>query len=229
MDEKIGKLYIVGTPIGNMEDMTFRAVRILGEVDFVFSEDTRVSGRLLKRYEIDARLKSLNAHQDGKFEYVKSLILEGKDIAYISDAGMPGISDPGNRLVRFVRSEIPESSVEVVPGPTAVTSALSLSGIDFKEFTFLGFLPVKKGRKTILEKISKSPYLTVFYESSHRIKKLMDELSNVLEEGQKVIVAKELTKIHENIIQGSPREIFEKFENTPSLQKGEFVVIVDRV
>ncbi|KKQ62041.1 MAG: Ribosomal RNA small subunit methyltransferase I [Parcubacteria group bacterium GW2011_GWE2_38_18] len=171
-------LYIVATPIGNLEDLTMRAMRILGEVDYVLCEDTRVTKNLLNHYNIDTPLISYHQHSNlQKVEYIISLLAEGKNLALVTDAGTPGISDPGGMLVQKVIEEFGEDvKIESVPGASAVTAALSISGISADKFFFLGFPPHKKGRQTFLKKILQSEYPVVVYESKHRIIKFLEEL-----------------------------------------------------
>lgn len=224
-----GKLSIVATPIGNIEDITLRALRTLREADLILCEDTRVTKKLLQNYEITTKTESFHTHSDTrKLSLILTKLAEGKHIAYASDAGTPGISDPGPFLVREVQENLPEISIEVLPGPDAVTAALSGAGIVFKEYQFLGFIPQKKGRKTFLEKISTSEFTTVFFESSHRIKKLLVSLSEIIENNYEVVIAKELTKIHERFFRGTPSEILKLFEEDTKLEKGEFVVLVNK-
>jgi 16S rRNA (cytidine1402-2'-O)-methyltransferase len=220
-------LYIVATPIGNLEDITFRAVRILGEVDLILCEDTRMTAKLLAKYGIKKSLKRFDAHssESGR-EAIASLLREGKNIALVTDAGTPGISDPASLLVEEVRRDLGEE-VEVVPipGASAVTTALSGSGIPASDFLFLGFLPHKKGRQTLMKEIGASERAAVFYESPHRILKALAELDTVVPE-RKITIARELTKIYEEYISGTPKEVEKILTDTPEKQRGEFVVIV---
>jgi len=221
-------LYIVATPIGNLEDITYRAVRVLGEVDLILCEDTRVTKRLLDKYGIKTPLESYHAHtSEGKHQYILDVILGKKDVALVSDAGTPTISDPGVKIIDLVRNN-PELEVEVVvvPGASAVTSALSVSGIPSSEFLFLGFIPHKKGRKKLFQEIAENKRTVAFYESPHRILKTLKSLEEVLDENREVVIARELTKIHEQTIRGSASEINKYFESHPDKVKGEFVVIV---
>ena len=174
-------LYIVGTPIGNLEDISLRALRILGEVDFILCEDTRVTKKLLEHYKIKTPVISYHQHSDfSKTNYILGLLGEGKDLALVSDAGTPGISDPGGKLVQAVLERFGEDmKIESVPGPSAVTAALSISGIPTDKFIFLGFPPHKKGRQTFLKKIIESNYPVVVYESKHRIIKFLEELNRI--------------------------------------------------
>ncbi len=222
------KLYIVATPIGNLEDITYRAVRVLSEVDLILCEDTRITKRLLDKYGINTPLESYHAHtSEGKHKYILDVVLGKKDVALVSDAGTPTISDPGVKIIELVRAH-PELEVEIitVPGASAVTSALSISGLPSSEFLFLGFLPHKKGRKTLFEEIAQNKRTVAFYESPHRIQKTLKRLEESLDEKREVVVARELTKIHEQTIRGSAREVGLYFESHPEKVKGEFVVIV---
>jgi 16S rRNA (cytidine1402-2'-O)-methyltransferase len=220
-------LSIVSTPIGNLGDITFRAVDILKSCDFVICEDTRVTGKLLSHFEIDKKMISLNAFTEKKnLEGLIEKIIQAEKVAFVTDAGTPAISDPGTRLVSFVRENNIE--VEVIPGPSALTAALSGSGFDTSSFCFLGFLPKKKGRQTIFQKISEIKETVVFYESPHRILKTLEELSEKIEE-RKIGVYKEITKVYEEFFEGSPKEVFEIFQQNPDKVKGEFVVIIESV
>ncbi len=221
-----GILYIVATPIGNLEDITLRALRVLGEVDIVFCEDTRVTGKLLHHYDIKAKMISMNARtEESKIASAIELLKEGKNIAYVSDAGTPGISDPGVRLVSAVREL--RFEIVAIPGASAITSALSIAGVPTNKFTFLGFLPQKKGRQTTLKAISESKNTIVLYESTHRILKLLKEFTKVFQGSPRTIVlARELTKMHEEVLQGSAEELLKILESNPQKCKGEFVVIV---
>jgi 16S rRNA (cytidine1402-2'-O)-methyltransferase len=174
-------LYIVATPIGNLEDISMRALRILGEVDFVLCEDTRVTGVLLSHYKIKTKTISYHQHSDiHKLDQILKILEEGKDLALVSDAGTPGISDPGGKLVQAVLEKFGDDvKIESVPGPSAVAAALSISGIATDKFIFLGFPPHKKGRQTFIEKILESDFPVVVYESKHRILKFLDELKTL--------------------------------------------------
>ncbi|QSH39723.1 16S rRNA (cytidine(1402)-2'-O)-methyltransferase [Candidatus Kaiserbacteria bacterium] len=219
-----GTLYIVATPIGNLEDITLRAIRILGEADVVFCEDTRVTRRLFEKYEINTHLKSLNARTESiKIDEVLSHLENGERVAYVSDAGTPTVSDPGSQLVARVREH--NFTIEVIPGASAVTAALSITGVSASEFTFLGFLPHKKGRQTQLKEIAETNRTVVLYESTHRIVKLLDELTEHVGD-RKICIARELTKIYEEVLCGTGEELKTLITETPEKQKGEFVVIV---
>jgi 16S rRNA (cytidine1402-2'-O)-methyltransferase len=220
-----GKLSLVATPIGNLEDMTYRAVRILTEADYILCEDTRVTGVLLKRYEIDGKLRRYDAHaSEGTHESILSDLQAGKQIALVSDAGTPGISDPGVYLVQQARNA--GVLIEVIPGASAVTAAVSLAGISGNQFIFLGFVPQKKGRATFFRTLDEYEVPVVFFESTHRILKTLDSLQQEVPEA-KVSLARELTKLHEELLTGTPEELLDILTQTPVKQKGEFVVIAD--
>ncbi|MCR4334679.1 MAG: 16S rRNA (cytidine(1402)-2'-O)-methyltransferase [Patescibacteria group bacterium] len=223
-------LYIIGTPIGNLEDITIRALRVLKEVDVILCEDTRVTKRLLDKYEITGKqLLTYNEERSGvSFEKIIELLEDDKKIAMVSDAGTPGISDPGTLLVEEVRKKNPKVKIESVPGPSALTTALSIAGVPIHDFSFLGFLPHKKGRETLFKEIAVSERTMIFYESPHRILKALVSLEKFLgvKPLKKVTIARELTKIHEEVKNGTPTELLEFFKNNPEKVRGEFVVIV---
>ena len=221
----MGTLSIVATPIGNLEDITLRALRTLKEADVIYAEDTRVAAKLLARYEIKKPLHRLDAATEAaKAEEIVERLEAGERVAYVSDAGTPGISDPGSRLVAAVRAARTAARIEAIPGPSALTAALSIAGISTTGFTFFGFLPHKKGRQTALGKVMESEFPVVLYESPHRILKLLKEL----EDGgaSRVVVARELTKMHEEVISGTAAEVQAHFAANPDAVRGEFVVIV---
>jgi len=222
-----GTLYIVATPIGNLEDMTFRAIRILKEVDLILCEDTRTTSKLLNKYDIKNKTSSYHAHSTtGKESAIIRMLEEGKNIALVSDAGTPCISDPGVLLVSHVREAFGDQArVVPIPGPSALVSALSASGISAPDFLFLGFLPHKKGRETLFREIASSARPVVFYESTHRILKTLASLREHTPT-HKVMLARELTKQFEQFVSGTPEEIESYFAQHPEKQKGEFVVIV---
>lgn len=224
----MAKIYIVATPIGNLEDVTYRAVRILGEVDMVLCEDTRVTKRLLDHYEIQTPTLSYHAQSGvAKVEKIFDLLDQGKDLALVSDAGTPTISDPGVQLIQQLKERYQDSvSIVPIPGPSASLAALSISGFPTAPHIFLGFLPHKKGRKTLFERIASSKETCIFYESPHRILKTLESLADVLPESRNILVARELTKLYEETLQGSPKEVLEYFKNNPDKIKGEFVVLV---
>lgn len=218
-----GKLYLVATPIGNLEDITLRAIRILKEVDIVVAEDTRQSLKLLNHLEIQKPMLSYHRHstEEKRTEIIKKL-LNGKNIALISDAGTPVISDPGEEIVTFALEE----NIEVIPipGACALITALIASGIDAKEFTFLGFLPLnKKLREGKLNQIAISKNTILLYEAPHKILETLKDLEKVIN-NRRIVLARELTKIHEEFISGTPDELLEKIVNP----KGEFVIIIEK-
>ena len=224
----MGTLYVVATPIGNMEDITLRAIRILKEVDFIACEDTRVSGMLLNKLEIvnNNRLISFHSRSGlGKTEIILEKLKSGLNVALISDAGTPCISDPGFLLVnQVVKNGI---KVSTIPGASAVISCLSASGFPADKFVYLGFLPVKKGRQTILKKIKEeySDKSVVIYESVHRINKTLQQIQEIVGEERYICVGREITKMFEEFWRGSINDAVKEFGGRVSL-KGEFVVIV---
>jgi 16S rRNA (cytidine1402-2'-O)-methyltransferase len=219
-----GTLYIVATPIGNLEDITLRALRILKEVDLVAAEDTRHSRRLLTHFGIGTRLTSYFEHNEaGKGERLIEELRAGKSVALISDAGTPAISDPGYFLVRRCRDE--GIAVVTVPGPSAVIAALSISGLPTDRFTFEGFLPAKSAaRRGALRALAQEKRTAVFYEAPHRLAASLRDLAAELGEGREVAVARELTKMHEELFRGSAADALERF----GVQKvrGEIVLLV---
>lgn len=216
--------YVIATPIGNLEDITLRAIRTLKEVDIVLCEDTRVTKRLFERHGINTPMISYHAQSgETKVDLILEKIEEGKNIALVTDAGTPGISDPGSILISEIRLKYPDLSIVAIPGPSAIISALSIAGVPTHEFIFLGFMPHKKGRETLFKEIAETERTIVFYESTHRILKTLESLKKI---NKKITLARELTKIYEEIIQGSAEEILEILTKTPEKQKGEFVVIV---
>lgn len=226
-----GTLYIVATPIGNLEDMTFRAVRTLKEVDFIFAEDTRTTGLLLKKYEIENKLASYNAvNHKAKNEEIIKLLEEGKNIALVSDAGTPGISDPGYSAVNAVRTRLPNTKIIPIPGASALTAFVSAVGVGTHVWTFYSFLPHKNGRQKMLKEMLSNQNSSIFYESTHRIVKCLEEIQTLqgtgLGEGRTLAIGKELTKIFEDFIFGTPAQILEIFQKNPSKTKGEFVVMI---
>ena len=221
----MGKLSIVATPIGNLGDITLRALETLKACDVIYAEDTRVISKLLARYEIKKSLQRIDAATElKKADEIITRLEVGEHVVLVSDAGTPCISDPGARLVAQVREQLPGVKIETIPGPSALTAALSIAGIDTTEFTFLGFLPHKKGRQTALKKIAASDIPIMLYESPHRIVKLLKELEAL--HIPRIIIARELTKIHEEIISGTPNGILAHFVEHPDAVRGEFVVIV---
>jgi len=225
---------VIATPIGNLEDITLRALKVLSSCDLILCEDTRMTKRLLDRHSISKPTKSYHMHSKiSRVDEIIALLRDGKNLALVSDAGTPGISDPGSELVTRIRKECAneiahgEIKIEAIPGPSALTAALSIAGVPCADFTFLGFLPHKKGRETLFKEIAGSERTMVFYESPHRIMKSLDSLVEHLSM-QKVTVCRELTKIFEEIVSGSPKEVKNYFETHPDKIRGEFVVIVSR-
>jgi 16S rRNA (cytidine1402-2'-O)-methyltransferase len=215
-------LSIVATPIGNLEDITHRAVRVLSEADVVLAEDTRVTKRLLEHIGSSAKLASWHQHSnEQEFAAIRKLYDSGKSIAYVSDAGTPGISDPGGKLIELTLRNCPDVSIEPIPGPSALGAAISIAGIPMDEFHFMGFLPHKKGRQTGIKKIVASSVPVILFESVHRIRKLLTELAGMQKQ---VIVCRELTKKFETVYRGTPDEVLQQLK--PAEEKGEFVVIV---
>jgi|SRR3989344_1698237 len=222
-----GKLSVVGTPIGNLEDITLRALRTLKEADVIYCEDTRVTRKLLNRYEITTPTRRLDANTEmvGAKEVINRLTT-GERVAYCTDAGTPCISDPGYRLVAAVRQALGDSfPIEAIPGPSAVATALSIAGLPADSFRFMGFLPHKKGRHTLLKEIAAEEGTVVLYESSHRILKLLGELAALLE-GREVTVVREVTKKFEEVQIGTAAGLKEFFEEYPDHTRGEFVLII---
>ena len=225
--EEIGTLYIVATPIGNLEDITLRALRILKEVDYILCEDTRTTQVLLNKYGIKTKTMSYHAHSSENKEFmIINLIKTGKNIALVSDAGTPCISDPGVLLVSNIRKELGNNSkISPIPGPSALIAALSASGLNAPQFIFWGFIPHKKGREKILREIVTSDRVSIFYESTHRIIKTLESLEKYSPSSQ-VLIAREITKQFEEFTKGIPSELLKHFNNNMVKQKGEFVVLV---
>ncbi|HYF10366.1 MAG TPA: 16S rRNA (cytidine(1402)-2'-O)-methyltransferase [Candidatus Paceibacterota bacterium] len=221
-------LYVVATPIGNLEDISPRALRILKEVSTVLCEDTRLTRKLLSHYDIHTPTLSYHANSDeGKEERIIALLREGKDLALVSDAGTPAISDPGAKLVSAVRSALgAEVSIIAVPGPSALTAALSVSGLPSSDFLFLGFLPHKKGRQSLFEEIAGSSRTVVFYESPHRLLKTLEALAEKLDSSRTLVVSREISKIYEEVVSDSPQGVRAYFEANPEKVRGEFVLMV---
>ncbi|MEA3449497.1 MAG: 16S rRNA (cytidine(1402)-2'-O)-methyltransferase [Patescibacteria group bacterium] len=244
------RLYITATPIGNLEDISMRALRVLAEVDFILCEDTRVTKKLLKHYKIVTAAISYHQHSSGKkINEIIHLLKKDKDLALVTDAGTPGISDPGGKLIAAILEKLPKCKIESIPGPSAVTAALSISGIPTDKFVFMGFPPHKKGRQTFIKRIADSIYPVVVYEAKHRIIKFLDELENLNKDIEKhnnavetchgaskekkspvtsVVVCRELSKMHETVYRGELKSIIEKIKNHKDDQKGEFVIVIGK-
>jgi 16S rRNA (cytidine1402-2'-O)-methyltransferase len=219
-----GTLYVVSTPIGNLEDITLRALRVLKEVDYIVAEDTRVTKKLLSHYGIHTATKRFDAHKErGGVEMIVNDIEEGKSVALVSDAGTPAISDPGIRLVQAARTaQVPVVSV---PGASSLVAALSIAGLPTDNVLFLGFIPHKKGRKTFLTTALGHDGTAVFFESTHRIETCLQELSE-LSPQYTVVLARKLTKMHEEVLVGTAEELLAIFSQNPVKKKGEFVVLL---
>ena len=219
-------IYLIPTPIGNLEDITLRAIRLLKEVDLILAEDTRVSIKLLKHFAIGTPLQSFHMHNEHKkVETVVEQLKNGKTVALISDAGTPGISDPGFLLVREALKEGVE--VQCLPGPTALIPALVQSGIPCDRFVFEGFLPPKKGRQTRLEQMSLETRTQVFYESPHKLLKTLEQLVTFFGANRSIAVVREISKLYESTFRGSAQEGLDFFEVHPP--KGEFVIVIEGV
>jgi 16S rRNA (cytidine1402-2'-O)-methyltransferase len=219
-----GTLSIIATPIGNMEDITLRALRVLREADYVLCEDTRVTGKLLKHHGIEAKLKRYDAHaSENAHESIIRDLEEGKHVALVSDAGTPGVSDPGVLLIAHARTS--GVRIDAIPGASALTAAFSIAGIPGNEFVFLGFVPQKKGRQTFFKSLPEYEMPAIFYEAPHRIMKTLESLAGELKSTARVTIGRELTKMHEEVVTGTPEEVLQYFIDHPDHVRGEFVVI----
>jgi 16S rRNA (cytidine1402-2'-O)-methyltransferase len=223
LDIKNGILYIVATPIGNLEDITLRAIRILKEVDFIAAEDTRHTLKLLNHLNISKPMISYHRHNEQlRVDNLLKVLKEGKSIALVSDAGTPGICDPGEEIIKKCIEE--NIKIVPIPGACAMINALVVSGIDTSEFTFLGFLPLnKKNRKNKLEEIKNSNKTIIIYEAPHKLKNTLNDLKEILKK-RKIVIAREITKIHEEYIRGTVEEILNNIEDL----KGEIIIIIDK-
>lgn len=221
---KCGILTVVATPIGNLQDITLRALETLKSVDFIACEDTRVTSKLLNHYSIKKSLISYHQHSElKKIDFIIDKLKEGSNIALVTDAGTPGISDPGNILV----AEAVKNGIEIhpIPGSSALASTISIAGIDLQKFLFLGFPPHKKGRETFFKEVISFKYPVIYYESPHRFIKNL-ELLKLLECQKRIIIGRELTKIFEEVQRGNVEEILNYYQENKDKIKGEFVVIV---
>ncbi len=220
-------LYIVATPIGNLQDITLRAVEVLQSVDVIICEDTRVTRKLLSHFDIDKPLLSYHQHSTGDVvKKISGFIENNNNMAYVSDAGTPGIQDPGNNLISLLilsEPEIDKLRIVPVPGASAVTAIASVSGLPTDSFVFFGFIPKKKGKQKVIQEIINSKRTAIFYESGHRIIKTLENLSELGD--RKVVVGRELTKKFETIYRGAVEEVICQIKNTSA--KGEFVVVVE--
>lgn len=226
----LGNIFIVATPIGNLEDITLRAISILKSVEVIYAEDTRVTKKLLNHYDINNNnLYSFHANSNAsRYNHIKTQLETGHNVALVTDAGTPGVSDPGYHLISFLLKSLPNLKVIPIPGPSALTAAISMAPINLSTFSFLGFVPQKKGRNTFFQNISNSKIPTIFYESKHRLLKTLKSLNETLDQKRKICVIKEITKLHENVFYDTPKQILDLFTKTPELTQGEFVIIVDK-
>ena len=216
-------LYIIATPIGNLEDITLRALRVLKDVNIILCEDTRHTKKLLAKYEINTPTISYHQHSKlNKINKIVDLLERGKNLALVSDAGTPGISDPGNQLIKYLIENKIDVEIIPIPGPSAVISALSVSGFPTDNFIFMGFVPHKKGRQTFFKNIAEEKRTVAFYESPHRILKALDSMQKFFPK-KEIVVCRELTKIYETVYRGKAKDI--KKTLTPDQVKGEFVVV----
>lgn len=217
-------LYLVATPIGNLDDLTIRALNIFQEVDAILAEDKRVSSKLLAHYKIKKPLFVWQQHsKESDWQKVSGLLAAEKNLALITDAGTPGVSDPGGQLIAKILVAYPEVKIVPIPGASALTALMSVAGCALDKFLFLGFLPHKKGRQTMFAEIKAAKIPVIFFESVHRILKALDSLADC---DKQIILGRELTKQFETIYRGTAKEIKEIFENNPDQVKGEFVLIV---
>lgn len=222
----MASLYLVATPIGNLDDISKRCADTLANVDLVLAEDTRVAKKLLDRLEINKQLKSYHQHTSDEVKYeILKLLLEGKDIALVSDAGTPGINDPGNELVDFLVRNQPAIKIVPIPGPSAVSAALSVCGFNVSQYIFLGFWPKKKASK-IIKVVQNNPIPFVFFESPYRIIKTLALLSESLGNDRRIFIGRELTKLHETHYRGTINEVKSGLAAEKFL-KGEIVVVVE--
>lgn len=224
----MSKLSVVATPIGNLEDITLRALRTLREADVIACEDTRVTKKLLSHFDIHTPTLSFHANSGEKgFEKIVTLLEAGKHVALVSDAGTPGLSDPGLELVSVIRERCGKDVIiEAIPGPSALAAALSIAGLRAPSFIFYGFLPLKKGRETLFKEIAASERASIFYESPHRIMKTLESLVRTVPY-RRMGVFRELTKMYEQSIIGTSAEILAYFKEHEDKQRGEFVVIIE--
>lgn len=226
-------LYFVATPIGNLEDITLRALKILKEADLILCEDTRVTKKLLDHYEMQIPTLSYHHHTpQKKVKYIIDLLRQGKKLALVSDSGTPGLADPGDRLVKEILKDKEYNrhdqrwAIIPIPGPSALTALISISGFLANRFLFLGYPPHKKGRVKFFKEVLNSPYPVIFYESPHRILKSLEELKGIMgEQERQLVVGRELTKMYETVYRGNIDGVME--EVSKDLIKGEFVVLIN--
>lgn len=223
-------LYLVSTPIGNLEDITLRALNVLKSVDKILCEDTRVTRTLLAKYDIHVPTMSYHAQSSsGKHDDILELLRDGRNLALVSDAGTPTLSDPGVLLVQLVREHLPDVQVIAVPGASALLTALVSTGFSSAQFLFLGFLPHKKGRETLFKEIAETERTIVFYESPHRIEKTLESLEKYLPADRKIATCRELTKMFEEIKIGTAAEVRAYYTAHPDKVRGEFVVAINQI
>jgi len=221
--------FLVATPIGNLEDITHRALRILSEVDVVLCEDTRMTQKLLNHYGISAKTQSYHAQaSDSKEDRIIEDINKRITFALVSDAGTPTISDPGVKLIARIRRDCPETQIISIPGAAALITGLSTTGFMGNQFTFYGFLPHKKGRASIFDEIAESSRVSIFYESPHRLLKTLKELADRFGESRDICVARELTKIYEETPVKTASEMYSYFNDNPDKVRGECVIIINK-
>mgnify|MGYP003626029813 CR=1 FL=1 len=227
MNKTVGKLYVVGTPIGNLDDLSYRACETLKQVDWIAAEDTRESRKLLEHYNIKKEMVSLHNYNElDRCQYLIERLQQGEDGALISDAGTPCVSDPGAKLVQALYKE--KIDVVPIPGPCAAIAAYSAAGLVNSSFIFIGFLPAKsQGRKKRLLEISKLSSTLVFYEAPHRIKDMLFDCHEILEKERRIVVARELTKKYESLYTGTIESIFNDVQTDTIPARGEFVVLID--
>lgn len=223
----MSSLYIVATPIGNLDDITLRALDVLRKVDVIVAEDKRVTIKLLNKFEIEKKLLVWQQHSSQHdWQKIKNELSAGHDLAYVSDAGTPGIADPGGQLIQKVLADFPDVQIVPIAGPSALSSIISVAGIQMDRFIFLGFLPHKKGRQTMIDMIKKEEVPVIFFESVHRIIKALEQLSDC---SKHLIVGRELSKQFETIYRGTASEILATLNKNKTQIKGEFVVIVNKL
>jgi len=219
-----GKLYILATPIGNLGDITLRALETLQNVDIILCEDTRVTKNLLEHFKIQKTLSSYHQHTEAKkIKEIISWLAEGKNIALVTDAGTPGISDPGGILIQQIVNSSQQIEIVPIPGPSAIVAALSISGFPTDRFVFMGFPPHKNKRQKYFKEVAAAESVIVFYESGHRIKKCLQELKETLDPRRQVLICREITKKFETIYRGTIVEIIENMQD----ERGEFVVVIN--
>lgn len=228
----MSKLYIVATPIGNLKDITFRALHILDSVDLILCEDTRVTKKLLEHYNIKTPVESYHQHSKiKKIDYILNLLKQDKNLALVSDSGTPGISDPGNKLIAYIVEKLPDFKIIPILGSSAIAAVASISGFPMDRFVFLGFPPHKKGRQKFFKEIAELKYPVIIYESPHRIIKTLKQLNEILNTKYKIpdtdiVVGRELTKKFETVYRGNIEEIISQLERGE--KRGEFVIVINK-